>query len=192
MDQDLLISIGIVVLSVAIGVGVVMFKYSRMKKKLGPLMNWIGGEIITSLWHGMYVKKTDEKGEIRFGLTPGSRNRPPMLYLDRLTPLGFDLYVVKNNFLSRGISSIGLRPGMKTGDPVFDEKYLVRSRDKIHADNFFNDARNRETVDALFVQGFDHLTSDKKRLRVCRRRYPKQFLEQGWVMKSMELFGRLT
>jgi hypothetical protein len=64
-------------------------------RKLKPLRKALGGDIVKRFWGRTYLRLDRGGVETRIGLTPGSRTSPPILYIKRMAPIGFDMSLKK-------------------------------------------------------------------------------------------------
>ncbi len=187
-----LLVVGSFVSFIALGLVLLHIMQAALTRQLQPLANVLGGEIKRGVWRGVFVQKTDEQGEVRFGVRLRGRNVPPMLYLERPRSLGFHLFLMQNNKLTKTLARLGAYKSLPTGDPLFDERYLVRVNNDVAAREYFRDARHREVINALFEHGFDQVHSNAKGLRVSRDNYESDQLEPAWIQRGLELFAELS
>ncbi len=183
----LLIAAGII-----IPVLVMYVVFRMMRKKLKPLAEALGGETIVSFLEGPYVRLLDYGGEVRIGIRSGSQNSPPYLILKQMTPLGFDLTISKENIATRKLGKWGILKDLKIGDPLFDDRYFVRSGDAIRAQNFLQDQARREVVDYFFNNEFTELRADKKGVTIRKAGYGDEDLDPEIIRSHLDQIRKLA
>lgn len=157
---------------------------TQMRKKLEPVRASLGGEIISN-WSGeTYLRVPDYEAEARLKLAPGGENSPPSMSLMWMSPLGFDLHIREKSFLTKSIFFAGRE--VKLGDPIFDGKYVVRSRDQRQAIEFLQSPQRREAVDYFMGNGFKEIRSTKGSVFAKKMGYDKEDLQPGRVKADFE------
>lgn len=187
-----LLVVGLFVAIIVLGLVLLHVMQAALTRQLQPLANALGGEIKRDVWRGVFVRKTDEQGEIRFGVRLRGRNVPPLLFIERPRSLGFDLFLAENNKLTKTLAKLGAYKSLPTGETTFDERFLVRAKDEAAAREYFQNPRHRETIEALFAHGFDQIHADSQLLRVGRDNYEADQLEPAWIQRGLELFAELS
>jgi hypothetical protein len=195
MESSALQTILIVVLglsgTIILTVVLVNFATRALKKKLEPLRAELGGEIQSGL-SGTYLRLSDADVETRIVLVPAGKSTPPRLILQRMRVLPFPLNVYRENFATRGLSKWGLMQDIKSGDAEFDRKYVIRSSETLRAQNFFQDATNRENVDRFFDSGFDYFRVDKKSSSAGKPNYIAEDLEPARIREYLGSLNELV
>ena len=132
-----------------------IFMRLRNKEKLDPVAQMFGGKAFSSLTKGYYClfEKNGLKGRIQI-----TQRRPSGLILSLERSLGFDMKIHGINFVFKGLY-IGSISSVKSGDPVFDAKYVVKAKNKILARNFLQDAEKRNAISWLFENGYHEFKS---------------------------------
>ncbi len=177
---------------IALGV-IITFVVARLTaKKLEPLKHSLGGEVVTSFLRGPYLRLQREGVETRVGIRSGGQNRPPSLYIRQMSPLGFDLTVSKENIVTRKLGDMGVLKDLKTGDPLFDDNYYIRSSDAMRAQTYLQDTGRRELIKGFFDAGFAVLRADKDSLSLRKEGYQSEDLEAGRIGSHIEGLRKLV
>ncbi len=154
--------------------------------KLQPIANTLGGEVVSGTLLDIHVRFDGEEAETRLKIFPGSKNQPPTLALKRMTVLGFDLDIGREDAMVRALEKIHLVKDVKTGDPIFDPKYLIRSKSPEQAQSFLLEGGRREAVDHFFDAGFTDLHADSRMVSVSKMQYTNADLEPELVRRHLE------
>jgi hypothetical protein len=166
--------------------------FRMMRKKLEPLAQALGGETIISFLEGPYVRLLNYGNEIRIGIRSGSQNSPPHLILKQMTPLGFDLTITRENIATRKLEKWGILKEVKIGEPLFDNKYLIRSSEPLRAQSFLQDYARRELVDYFFNNEFSQLQADKNAVIIRKAGYSDEDLEPENIRSHLDQIQKLA
>ena len=170
----------------------VYLMHRMMRGKLEPLAMALGGETVVSLWKGAYVRLLSYGAEIRIGLKSGGQNSPPYLTIQQMIPLGFDLTISSENIATRKMEKWGLLKGIKVGDPLFDDNYLIRSSDEFRAQNFLMDSTWRDAVNHFFNNGFSEIIAKKDSVTIKKAGYKKEDLDTELMRSHLEELQKLV
>ena len=170
--------------------GILKLMERTLRKELTPLHADMGGEIVQNFFTGTYLKLLRDGLEVRINLTLGGRNAPPRLHLQWLSPLGFNLYVCKENFVTKGLSKLGALKEIRLGLPV-DDRFFIRAGDETAAMNYLMDRGRYETVDWFFQQGFNTLTGNKQTILISKPHYKDQDLQPAQIKDYLERMKNL-
>ena len=165
---------------------ILYFVSKSMVGKLKPIAQALGGEVAGNLLKGSYCLLNRDGVEVQIGIQPGSQYTPPVIYIKELRPGSFKMTLYKENAATRGLEKLGMLKDLKIGDPLFDEKYVIKSGDEIGAINFLQDPRRREAIEAMFDDGFHTFQLDKKSVMIQQRGYKKQDLDPERLRINLE------
>jgi hypothetical protein len=179
-------------------VGFVLFAFYMIKRsqqqlraKLEPIAMSLGGEVVSGLLVMNYIKLINYEKEQRVGLMPGGKNSPPSLVLSQFTDLDFDLTIMKENKVTLTMEKWGLNIEMKSGDPVFDEKYLIKSRQKEQAQMFLTSAERKLIIDFFFDAGYTTMTLQLKTLSFSKPNYTDRDLDPNLLRAQLDQLHKL-
>ena len=165
--------------------GMLKLMERTLRKELTPLHTALGGEIVQSFFTGTYLKLLRDGLEVRINLTLGGRNAPPYMHLQWLSPLGFNLHVSKENFVTRGLNRLGALKEVRLGLPAVDDRFFIRAADETAAMSYLMDRGRYETVDWFFQQGFNMFTGNNKTILLAKPRYTAVDLESNQVQEYL-------
>ena len=178
---------------VLIVVGFVLFAFYMIKRtqkqirqKLEPVAMSLGGELVSGFLVQNYIRLMNYEKEQRIELMPGGKNTPPSLVLQQFTDLDFDLTIMKENKVTLTMEKWGLNIEMKSGDPIFDEKYLIKSRRKEQAQVFLSSAERKLIIDFFFGAGFTTMTLQLKTLSFSKPNYTDQDLDPNLLRAQLD------
>jgi len=160
----------------------------QQKKKLLPLAQQIGGEVIASLFKGVYLLFPYQEAEARVVLRTGGQNSPPRTILELNRSAGFHLSITKENPLTRALERLGLSE-IKVGDPEFDRKYYLYTKDKTQAINLLSDPKKRALIDQLFKAGFEQVQMDEQKIWCSKIGHT---LEADFIRQNFEKLYKLS
>jgi len=166
--------------------GMLKLMERTLRKELTPLHTALGGELIESFFTGTYLKLLRDGLEMRINLTLGGRNSPPRMHLQWLAPLGFNLYVGKENFITKGLNKLGALKEIRLGLPMIDDRFFIRAGDEAAAMNYLMDRGRHETLDRFFQQGFNSLSGNKKTIELAKPYYTAADLEPAQMQDYLE------
>jgi len=146
----------------------------------------MGGERVSGYFLQDCVRFMSRGQEQRIEVLPAVKNRPPTLILKQSTDLDFDLGVMTESMITRAAERLGLSIEIKTGDPVFDEKYLVSSRAKDRAQIFLSSSERRQIIDNFFNAGFTMMNLKMKMLSISKPNYAEQDLDPGFLRAQLD------
>lgn len=167
-------------------------KLREFRKKLEPLADALGGEVTNKFLQDAYLRLHHEGVEMRVGLISGSKNSPPYLTLKQMTSFGFGLTISEENIATRKLGSWGILKDIKIGDPVFDDKYLIRSSDAMRTQNFLLDHGRRQAIEDFFNKGFTIIAADKEWFVARKPHYKDEDLEPDRIRSGLELLRKIT
>ena len=175
--------------------GIILFAFYRIKRaqkqleqKLESIAMSLGGECVSGFWE---IKLMNYEKEQRIVLLPGGKNTDPLLELQQFTDLDFDMSIMKENKVTLTMEKWGLNIETKSGDPVFDEKYLVNSRAKDRAQMFLSSAERRRIIDFFFDAGFNSMTLQQKKLSFSKPDYTDQDLDPELLRSQLDQLHKL-
>ena len=175
---------------ILIVIGIILFAFYMIKRsrkqheqKLESIAMSLGGECVSGFWE---IKLMNYEKEQRIVLLPGGKNTDQLLELQQFTDLDFDLSIMKENKATLAVEGLGLNIAMKIGDPIFDEKYLVRSRAKEQAQMFLSSAERRAIIDFFFDAGFTMMTLQQKKLSFAKPDYTDQDLDPNLLRSQLD------
>jgi len=176
-------------------VGFVLLVYYLIKRsrkqhqqKLESIANSLGGELVDGFWE---VRLMNYEKEQRIVLLPGGKNTPPSLELRQFTDLDFDLTIMKENKVTLTMEKWGLNIETKSGDPVFDQKYLIKSRPKEQAQVFLSSPERKLIIDFFFDAGFTMMTLRQKTLSFEKPDYTDQDLDPDLLRSRLDQLHKM-
>lgn len=155
-----------------------------MDAKLQSLANALEGELDSESYQ--INLRSPGKAESRVLLILGGKSSPDELLIEQMSPLGFDLAISQPNKMTQALEKIHLVKEVKTGDPIFDQKYAVHSRDPDQARNFLLNAARREAVDYFFGSGFSLISADREMVAAVKDDYDDSDLEPDLLRQHLE------
>jgi len=181
-------SAGLVPVLIVVGfVLLALYLITRSRKqhqqKLESIANSLGGELVEGEWA---VRLMNYEKEQRIVLLPGGKNTEPSLELWQFTDLDFDLIILKENKVTLTMEKWGLNIETKSGDPVFDQKYLIKSRPKEPAQGFLSSAERKLIIDFFFDAGFTMMTLRQKTLSFEKSDYTDQDLDPNLLRARLD------
>jgi len=193
MDNDLLWILvltvpGVVLLTFAVVQLIIWFQIKRLE----PLKAALGGEIDKSFWKGAYLRLGSGGVENRVLLTSGGKNSPPFIHLKRMAPLGFELMIDEENIATRKLGEWGMVKDIKAGDPVFDEKFLIRGSDPARVQNFLMDQERRTLIEEFFNNGFSMIRANKKAVAISKPSYTDEDFDPEVVRSRLEMLNKIA
>lgn len=153
------------------------------QQKLESIAMSLGGEMVSGFWE---IRLMNYEKEQRIVLLPGGKNAPPSLELRQYTDLNFDLAVMKESKATLTMERLGLNIEMKTGDPVFDEKYLVKSRSKEKAQMLLSSPERKLIIDFFFDAGFTVMDLRSKIVSFSKPDYTDQDLDPDLLRSRLD------
>lgn len=171
--------------------GMLKLMERKLRKELTPLHTDLGGEIVQNFFTGTYLKLLRDGLEVRINLTLGGRNAPPRLHLQWLSPLGFNLYVCKENIFTKGLSKLGALKEIRLGLPTIDDRFFIRAADDALATSYLMDRGRYETLNWFFEQGFNMLTGNKKTVLISKPYYTDEDLTPAQAKEYLERMKNL-
>jgi len=158
----------------------------KIREKLEPISLAMGGELVSGFFVQDCVRFMNYGKEQRIEVLPALKNRPPTLILKQSTDLDFDLGVMTENIVSKAAEKLGLPIEIKTGDPVFDDKYLLSSSAKDRAQIFLSSSERRMIIDNFFNAGFTMMNLKMKMLSVSKPNYADQDLDPAFLRAQLD------
>ena len=158
----------------------------KIRQKLEPIALAMGGELVSGYFLQDCVRFMSHGQEQRIEVLPAVKNRPPTLILKQVTELDFDLGVMTESMITRAAERLGLPIEIKTGDPVFDEKYLLSSSAKDRAQIFLSSSERRQIIDNFFNAGFTMMNLKMKMLSVSKPNYADQDLDPAFLRAQLD------
>ena len=173
-----LIGVGLVLVGVAVFV-VLLVKviYYFTEKTLRPIAEGIGGRIERDGIKGPRVVVPLKTGNGIVTISQGSQYSPPFLNLYLEHEIGFMLSISKENFATRGLEKLGIGHEVRVNDPIFDDKYRIKSSDEMRALNLLSDHRIRQAVDEIFERRYSQILAKKGLVLARLYNYKKTDLE---------------
>lgn len=151
----LLIGISIIVLTYLIST----FKKRLLIKRLKPISDAINGKIINKVFSNPYIKIPGYESEVRIVITSGGKDSPPLLFIKWLSPLRFNLFITKENILTKTLQR--WIKEVKVGEQSFDDEYYIRSDDQKQSTFFLEYPSRREAMKYFFDNEFNYIKADK-------------------------------
>jgi len=161
-------------------------KGKQLRHKLEPISLSLGGKISSGSFGKYYVRLMNYEKEQRIELAPGEEATPPSLTLQQFTDLDFDLTIMTENIMTLTMQKLGLDLEMKIGDPIFDEKYLTKSRAKEQAQMFLSSAERRLIIDSFMDAGFTMMTLRRKIFSITKPNYTDQDLDPDLLRSQLD------
>jgi hypothetical protein len=146
------------IISIAILLGVLVYynrKLARIRRSFQELARKFNGTIFQkSMVMGDILK--GQHGGIPFTCRyfMGSKNSPPYLTIQASIPCPVKLAIRREYWYDRFAKWIGLIAELQTGDPVFDQTYLLDTEQDDTVQSYLADEEKRREIDALFNLGF--------------------------------------
>jgi len=168
----------------------IMRTLRKLRAQLEPIANSLGGELVTGLLSGFYIRFPGAYGETRVSLTPGSKNNPPKLSIFQLRQMDFQLRILAEDSLSGVAKKIHLVRELEIGDPLFDQKYLLLTKDREKVQSFLLSSLRREAVDYFFSNGFSEINVLKNMVSAVKKYYTDQDLDPGRIRQDVEQLNR--
>jgi len=174
---------------------IIVFSVKRMRKKfrsqLEPIANALGGELVMG-FAVFYVRIPGESAETKVSITPGGKNTPPKLSILQTLPMDFQLTISTENIISSAAKKIHLIRDLETGDPIFDQKYLVQTKDQEKVQSFLLSGARREAVTYFFNNGFSRMTASQNAVSAEKNHYTVQDLDPERIRQDLEQLKRFV
>jgi len=161
-------------------------------KKLKSLAGAFNARIVSDLFHGPHVLVNNNGCEIKIRIKSGSKNSPPYLILQQMTPIGVGLTISKENMVTRTLNKVGLLKDVTTGNSLFDNRYLVRSKNNIKAQTYLLNNIHTDAIDFLFKENIDTLASTDESVTIKKSHYKKEDLEPQRIQALLDVMRKLA
>jgi hypothetical protein len=168
--------------------------YGRSKRQahLVRLAAALGGEAVTGLMKDDHLRVNTGEGEFRIKLLPGNEDDPPLLELQFLSPLDFNLSITKETRATRALERWGVLKEVKIGDPLFDDQYLFQASDPDRGMKFLQEPGRRGAVEYFFRNGFRSVQASANGVLAHKPKYSNSDLEPMLIRAHLEQLGRLA
>ena len=167
------------------------FMFTRESRLLGRLAVALGGENMSSILGGNYVKLESQGVELQIRLMSGSSDNGALMIIQRNTPPTFRLHISPLSWARRLGNTVGLVEDVTVSDDAFDERYRVKTSDKEEAVAFINAPQRREALEYFFEQGFTDIKLEEDGVCVVKPQNLKSDLDPGVMKRHLEHFERL-
>ena len=161
-------------------------------KKLESLADAFNARIVSDLFHGPHVLVNNNGCEVKIRIKNGSKNSSPYLILQQMTSIGVGLTISEENMVTRTLNKVGLLKNVKIGDSLFDNRYLVRSKNNIKAQNYLLNNVHTDAIDFLFKENIDTLTFTDESVTIKKSQYKKEDLEPQRIQALLDVMRKLA
>lgn len=167
------------------------FEGRRRIRVLNELTKYLPGHVSKNIFLPAF--NGDYRG-IKFciALIPGSRNTPSYLNISFRKKSSFRLGISRENILSRFGKKFGLQDA-KTGDPAFDDEFLISSNKADWAMQYLRDPEIKNAVSGIFSQGFESISANGNILLARKPNYNLNFdFQPQNITANINRLGLLT
>jgi hypothetical protein len=174
---------------------IVLILYVNRKisnKKLESLAGALNARIVSDFFHGPHVIVNNNGCEVKIKIRKESNNSPPYLILQQMTPIGVDLTISKENIVTRTLNKFGLLKNVAIGKSLFDDRYLVRSKNPVKAQYYLRNTVHSDAIDFLFQKDIDTIESTDNSVTIKKSNYRKEDLDPGRIRSLLDLMGKLA
>lgn len=161
-------------------------------KKLESLASAFNARIVSDFFHGPHVIVNNSGCEVKIKIRKGSKNSPPCLILQQMTPIGVGLTISKENIVTRTLNKFGLLKDVTIGNSLFDDRYLVRSKNPMKAQNYLRNTIHTDAIDFLFTEDIDTIESNDDSVTIKKSNYRKEDLEPQQIRSLLDLMRKLA
>jgi hypothetical protein len=161
-------------------------------KKLESLAGAFNARIASDFFHGPHVIVTNNGCEVKIKITKRSKKSPPYLILQQMTPIGVGLTISKENIVTRTLNKFGLLKDVTIGNSLFDDRYLVRSKNPMKAQNYLRNTIHTDAIDFLFTEDIDTIESNDDSVTIKKSNYRKEDLEPQQIRSLLDLMRKLA
>lgn len=161
-------------------------------KKLESLAGAFNARIVSDFFHGPHVIVNNDGCDVKIKIKKGSNNSPPHLILQQMTPIGVGVTISKENMVTRTLNKLGLLKDITTGNFLFDDRYLVRSKDPIRTQNYLRNTIHTDAIDSLFKKDIDTIEYTDDSVSIKKSNYRKEDLEPQRIRSLLDLMRKLA
>jgi hypothetical protein len=161
-------------------------------KKLESLAGAFNARIVSDFFHGPHVIVSNNGCEVKIKIRKGSNNSPPSLILQQMIPLGVGLTISKENMVTCTLNKLGLLKDITTGNSLFDDRYLVRSKNPMKAQNYLRNTVHTDAIDSLFKKDIDTIEYTDDSVTIKKSNYRKEDLEPQRIRSLLDLMRKLA
>ncbi len=158
----------------------------KLRSQLEPIANALGGELVSGWLVNNYVRIPGYDYEAQVVITPRGKNTPPKLTIRFLDQLDFQITITAENVLTGVLKKIHLAREVEIGDPIFDQKYLISTRDRDKVQAFLLSGSRREAVDFFFSNGFSRMGTFQNSVGAEKNNYQNQDLDPGRIREDLD------
>lgn len=183
--------------SILLGIGafVALMLYLAGKyqnKKMKEFSSSLGGQAAGSSFFSPYCRLDIDGKQGRVYLIPGSQYTPKSLRIMIMEPMDFSLMVYKENAVTKKLGKWGLLKDVKTGDPLFDDSFVVKAKDELRTAAYINEADRKHTITNIFEKGFTYLKFDSKSIHTDKVKYSRDDLHPETVWSVINELKKLV
>jgi len=167
------------------------FEGRKRIRVLSELAKYLPGYVSKNIFQPAF--NGDYRG-IKFciALIPAGRNTPAYLNISFRKKSSFRLGISRENILSRFGKKFGLQD-IKTGDPAFDDEFLISSNKADWAAQYLRDPEIKNAAREIFAQGFESISANGNILLARKPNYNLNFDFQPQVITAnINRLGLLT
>ncbi len=188
--MKILFLIVIVLLPVVFGVGVFFYLINNLSKKVRGKLNEIafrmGGRLKKGIVRVGYVEGVYKTKQIKISYSWPVRDGISKLIIELFCSLPFRMEIKEKTAMNRFLRKIKLFRVIDTGILFYDEKFFVRSNNKMDCINYLSQSEIKTSIERIFNQQFFVLfLKDRiKLIKMChlnkeeRKRMQKEFLQK--------------
>lgn len=162
------------------------------QRKLKSLADAFNARIVSDFFHGPHAIVNNNGYEVKIKITNGSKNSPPYLILQQMIPIGVGLTITKENIVTRSLNKFGLLKDVTIGNSHFDDRYLVRSKNPMRAQNYLRNTIRMNVIDDLFKEDIDMIEAVDESVTIKKSNYRKEDLDPQRIQSLLDLMGNLA
>lgn len=161
-------------------------------RKLESLVGAFNARIVSDFFRGPHVLLNNSGCEVKIRIAKGSNNSPPCLIIKQMTPIGVWLSISEKNIVTSMLNKFGLLKNVTIGNPLFDDRYLVQSKDTIKTQNYLRNTVRTDAIDVLFEEGINTIESDDDSVTIKISNYRKEDLDPRRIQTLLDMMRKLA
>lgn len=170
----------------------IFWGYKHQGKKIAALAASLGGTAVVRFIKGSYCRVDLDKKEGRVILIPASKYTPPTLEIKIMTQPLFRLIISEEGRIAKKLAKVGMLKDVQIGVPDFDDRYIIKAKDKVQTINYFQGSEIRAAVDELFQSGYKTIRFDKNFIVADNVKYKKESLEPHNINSAITALEKLV
>lgn len=170
-----------------LGVLIVLFNYWYYKKRLEPLIPLLGG-LIKNNWGKAVLQGFWDGKSAEITLIPAGKNTPSKLQIALQNYFAFNLKIYSDNIIYQWSKKIGLMKEVEIGEPEFDKRYFLESRQPQEILSFLS-TKKQEIIKSL---NFTQLEFSPREIRYTLSSYSESSLQGQQVTDVLQKLNALT